>query len=82
MDPRLAQGLYSKGCPNGIKSTLRDISSEVPQGSVLDQLLFNVFINDMDEGVEEMLTKYIDNVKLGGVANYWEERGWDIKDVG
>lgn len=33
----------------------------------------------MDEGVEEMLTKYIDNVKLGGVANSWKEWGGESK---
>jgi len=59
---------------NGFMSRWQLVRSGIPQGSILEPVLFNVFINDIDSGIERTLSKLAGGTRLSRAVDTIEGR--------
>ncbi|KAF4801076.1 hypothetical protein TURU_037207 [Turdus rufiventris] len=70
MGEQLAHGLGTKGFSEW--GDIRLVTNEVPQGFILSPALFNIILNGLDEGLEGILSKFTDDIKLGEAVDSLE----------
>lgn len=62
---------------NGSHSQWTDVTSGIPQGSVLGPILFTIYINDLPDVVQNVTKLFSDDTKLYAIGNnIYDERNY------
>ena len=65
----------------GVKTEWIKVKSGVPQGSILGPILFLVYMDDLDEGINSSIYKFADDTKVIGEVNVAEQRAVVVEDL-
>ncbi|PKU45117.1 rna-directed dna polymerase from mobile element jockey-like [Limosa lapponica baueri] len=66
---------------NGLMSKWQSVMNGVPQGSVLESVLFNTFVSDIDSGIERTVSKFANDTKVCGAVDTLEGRDAIQRDL-
>ncbi|PKU44508.1 rna-directed dna polymerase from mobile element jockey-like [Limosa lapponica baueri] len=67
-------GCTQRVAVNGSMCKWKPVMSGIPQGLVLGTVLFNIFVRDMDSGIECTLSKFPNDTELCGAVSMLEGR--------
>jgi len=48
---------------------MENISNDIPHGSVMGPMLFDIFMNDLDDGTESGFIKFLNIIQLRGTSS-------------
>lgn len=65
---------------NGLHSTWTSVTSGVPQGSILEHNLCNIFANNLKEATECPLVRFVSEIKLGDQL-IWSKAGLPFRET-
>jgi len=75
------EGHKQKVMVNGSMFRWKPAMISVPQGSVLSLVLFDIFVNDINDGIKCTLSKFVDYTKLSGMVDRAEGRDTIQRDL-
>jgi hypothetical protein len=59
---------------NGQSSSWTEVTSGIPQESVLGTILFTIYINDLPDALENMIKLFADDTKVFATVNNEEDK--------